>query len=57
MKKIITGILCIIISFCLFVLGLLKFLPVFIGSLLLFLSTFFTVLFFSERRRFKGFHL
>ncbi|SDI26916.1 MULTISPECIES: hypothetical protein [Alteribacillus] len=57
MKKVLIGIVCIIISFILFVLGLMKFLPVIIGSVLLFLSIFFTVLFFSERRRFKGINL
>ncbi|WP_240374878.1 hypothetical protein [Bacillus piscicola] len=54
MKKVLAGIIGIVISFVLFVLGLMKLLPVFIGSVLLFLSIFLTIFSFSERRRFKG---
>ncbi|SDH71889.1 hypothetical protein SAMN05192534_11014 [Alteribacillus persepolensis] len=56
MKKVLIGILCTFVSFILFMLGLMKFLPVFIGGLFMFLSIFFTVLSFSERKRFKGIH-
>ncbi|SFE73734.1 hypothetical protein [Alteribacillus iranensis] len=54
MKKVLVGILFMGVSFLVFLLGLMKFIPVLIGSILLFLSIFFTVLSFSERKRFKG---
>nr|WP_245893880.1 hypothetical protein [Salsuginibacillus halophilus] len=44
-------------GFVLFILGLLHFMPVWIGSLLMFVSIFATLYFWNERKRFKGFHL
>lgn len=50
------GVLFIVISFVLFIMGLLKFLPIPIGSALLFASILFTVSLFNTRNQFKGFN-
>lgn len=56
MKKVVFSIGCTIISFVLFILGVMHIFPLFLSILLLFLSIFFSVFFFNERHRFKGIH-
>ncbi|WP_226658547.1 hypothetical protein [Pseudalkalibacillus hwajinpoensis] len=50
------GIVFIVISFVMFIMGLLKFLPIPIGAALLFASILFTVSMFNSRNQFKGFN-
>ena len=50
------GIVLIVISFVMFIMGLLKFLPIPIGAVLLFTSILFTVSMFNSRNQFKGFN-
>ncbi|MFD2705055.1 hypothetical protein [Salibacterium lacus] len=54
MKKVIIGLLSIVASFCLFTLGLMNLFPLLLGTALLYLSIFFSIFCFNERRRFKG---
>ncbi|MGY4689538.1 hypothetical protein [Salibacterium sp. K-3] len=54
MKKVLLGIFSILISFCFFLLGIMGMFPLLAGILLLYLSIFFSVFFYNERRRFKG---
>ncbi|SFL54290.1 hypothetical protein SAMN04488054_10277 [Salibacterium qingdaonense] len=54
MKKGIIGLVSIFTSFCLFTLGLMNLFPILVGIILLYLSIFFSVFCFNERRRFKG---
>nr|WP_306898729.1 hypothetical protein [Salibacterium salarium] len=56
MKKVFFSICCTTFSFILFIMGLMNMFPLFIATLLLFLSIFFSVFFFNERHRFKGIH-
>ncbi|MFC5712491.1 hypothetical protein ACFPU1_06835 [Thalassorhabdus alkalitolerans] len=48
------GIILIILSFFLFILGVMHFIPVAAGSLALFFSILFTVHCLNERNKFKG---
>jgi CHASE2 domain-containing sensor protein len=50
------GIAFIVISFVMFLMGLLKFIPVPIGAALLFASILFTVSMFNSRNQFRGFN-
>ncbi|SFP79996.1 hypothetical protein [Salibacterium halotolerans] len=54
MKKAVIGLISILTSFCLFTLGLMDLFPLLLGIILLYLSIFFSVFLFNERRRFKG---
>lgn len=54
MVKIGAGFVGIIVSFILFLLGLMKLFPLLVASLLLFLSILFTVSSFNGKRGFKG---
>lgn len=57
MKKVMLSLGSILVSFIMFVLGLMGMFPLIIGALLLFISIFFSVFFFNERHRFKGVHI
>ncbi|WP_273850163.1 hypothetical protein [Guptibacillus spartinae] len=50
------GIVFIAISFVMFIMGLLKFIPIPIGAALLFASILMTVSLFNSRNQFKGFN-
>jgi hypothetical protein len=58
MKKtwIIVGVMCIIITFCLFVLSLLQLFPRLLSGFLLFCSVVFTFYVINNQNRFKGLH-
>ncbi|MFC5627906.1 hypothetical protein ACFPTR_03220 [Aliibacillus thermotolerans] len=56
MVRISVGLIGIVISFLLFILGLMKLFPLFIASLFLFLSIFYTVSSLNGKRGFKGIH-
>ncbi|MBF0708206.1 hypothetical protein IQ283_16515 [Alkalihalobacillus hwajinpoensis] len=53
---ILLGAALIIVSFVMFIMGLLRFIPVPIGGALLFLSILFTVSMYNSRNQFKGFN-
>ncbi|WP_270181646.1 hypothetical protein [Alkalihalobacillus sp. CinArs1] len=50
------GLILVALSFGVFLMGLLKFIPSIVGILLLFFSILFTVSMFNKRNQFKGFH-
>ncbi|WP_377889579.1 hypothetical protein [Alkalihalobacillus sp. R86527] len=54
--SVIIGLILIAMSFGVFLMGLLKFIPSIVGILLLFLSILFTVSMFNKRNQFRGFH-
>ncbi|MCA0987826.1 hypothetical protein [Guptibacillus algicola] len=54
--SVIIGLILVVLSFGVFLMGLLKFIPSIVGILLLFLSILFTVSMFNKRNQFRGFH-
>ncbi|MFB5661409.1 hypothetical protein [Alteribacillus sp. HJP-4] len=55
MLYVILSLIGIMAGYVLLLLGLMNFLPAFIGAILMFISIFSAVFFLNERRRFKGF--
>ncbi|MGA9287889.1 MAG: hypothetical protein WBV93_06010 [Anaerobacillus sp.] len=53
---IVLGIIFIVISFITFLMGLLRFIPIAIGAVLLFVSILITVSMFNSRNQFRGFN-
>lgn len=50
------GLVLVVLSFAVFIMGLLRFIPTVVGILLLFFSILFTVSMFNKRNQFRGFH-
>ncbi|GAK00962.1 hypothetical protein JCM19038_4024 [Geomicrobium sp. JCM 19038] len=55
MKPFVLGITTIVVSYVLFLMSVLRFIPLWVAVPLLFISILFTVHLFNERKRFKGF--
>ncbi|MDQ0483410.1 hypothetical protein [Guptibacillus hwajinpoensis] len=49
------GVVFVAVSFVLFIMSLLKFIPTIVGAALLFVSILFTVSLFNTRNQFRGF--
>ncbi|MBN8207237.1 hypothetical protein JI666_00590 [Bacillus sp. NTK071] len=49
------GVAFVAVSFILFIMSLLKFIPTIVGAALLFISILFTVSLFNTRHQFRGF--
>ncbi|TKD71884.1 hypothetical protein [Pseudalkalibacillus hwajinpoensis] len=49
------GVAFVAVSFILFIMSLLKFIPTIVGAALLFISILFTVSLFNTRNQFRGF--